>query len=322
MRFCMKQLARWASCQVTLGFIGLVGLVAGCKTDVHSQLLERELRLQEDQIYCLQDKLENKCYQLDQLADENASLKRQLGIVDSGPAGLAPSPTAPANAARSPTPAAPLLVPPTVEVPPIGGGNDDGPSFSPPAVRPGRSPTRGEPLPNPGGIAPPTLEGVPPLPQESGGRGASRPIRQLSFVESVAGEGTLTHLVINRAKTLCYDANGDGVSEGLTLVVEPRDADERLVAVAGDLTVTVYEPPQHAQQTNLGQPLAQWTIPAAEAMRHFRRTSRARGLHFVLPWPAAAPRSRQVRVVTQLTRFDGSQLEAEAVTSVRSAGVD
>jgi len=323
MRFCRKQRAQRASWQATLATIGLVGLIAGCKTDVHSQLLERELRLQEDQIYGLQDKLESKCFQLGQLADENASLRRQLGIVDSSPAGMPGRPlTAPANAARGPTPAAPLLVPPAVEVPPIGSGNDDGPSFNPPATRPNRGPASGEKLPNPSGIAPPTLEGVPPLPQESGGRGASRPIRQLSFVESVAGEGTLTHLVINRAKTLCYDANGDGVSEGLTLVVEPRDADERLVAVAGDLVVTVYEPPQHAQQTNLGQPLAQWTIPAAEAMRHFRRTSRARGLHFVLPWPAAAPRSRQVRVVTQLTRFDGSQLEAEAVTSVRSAGVD
>ena len=44
-----------------LGGSGLIGLVTGCKTDVHSQLLERELRLQEDQIYCLQDKLESKC---------------------------------------------------------------------------------------------------------------------------------------------------------------------------------------------------------------------------------------------------------------------
>lgn len=299
---------------VMLGGSSLIGLVTGCKTDVHSQLLERELRLQEDQIYCLQDKLESKCYQLDQLADENASLRRQLGIVDNGPAGMPAAAAAPA-ASRGPTPAAPLLVPPAVEVPPIG-ADDDGPSFSPPTTPSGGN----EKLPPPGGIAPPTLEGVPPLPQESGSRGASRPIRQLSFAESVAGEGMLTHLVINRSKTLCYDANDDGISEGLTLVVEPRDSDERLVAVAGDLAVTVYEPPLQAQQTELGRPLAQWSIPAAEAMRHFRRTSRARGLHFVLPWPAAAPHSRQVRVVTQLTRFDGSQLEAEAVASLQSAG--
>lgn len=320
MRYCGRQpaeVAGWAAMAVV---IGLLGLIPGCKTDVHSQLLERELRLQEDQIYCLQDKLENKCYQLDQLNDENASLRRQLGIVDNDPAGMSPGPTS-SRPARGPTPAEPLLVPPAVELPSISGG-DDGPSFSPPAARSGSPRARGETLPNPGGIAPPTLEGVPPLPQESGSRGAGRPIRQLSFSESVAGEGTLTHLVINRTKTLCYDADGDGISEGLTLVVEPRDADERLVAVAGDLAVTVYEPPHNAQQTVPGQPLASWAIPAAEAMRHFRRTSRARGLHFVLPWPAAAPHSRQVRVVTQLTRFDGSQLEAEAVASVRSAGVD
>jgi hypothetical protein len=320
MRLCTWLSAHRVGWIAMLGGSSLIGLVTGCKTDVHSQLLERELRLQEDQIYCLQDKLESKCYQLDQLADENASLRRQLGIVDSSPAGMPAKASAPASS-RGPTPAAPLLVPPAIEVPAIG-GTDDGPSFSPPASRSGSPSSGGEKLPTPGGIAPPTLEGVPPLPQESGSRGASRPIRQLSFVESVADEAALTHLVINRSKTICYDANDDGISEGLALVVEPRDADERLVAVAGDLAVTVYEPPLQAQQTDPGRPLAQWNIPAAEAMQHFRRTSRSRGLHFVLPWPAAAPGSRQVRVVAQLTRFDGSQLETETVASVQSAGVD
>jgi len=310
--------ARWAGRRpLACGYV-LLAICGGCKTDVHSQLLERELRMQEDQIYSLQDKLENKCYQVNQLADENASLRRQLGIVDAGPGGSR-SAAAATQPPRSPTPAEPLLVPPEVTVPSIGA--DDGPSFSPPPAGAGRPADR-EKLPTPGSIAPPTLEGVPPLPQESGSRGAGRPIRQQSFVESGMAEDGLTHLVINRAETLCYDADGDGVSEGLTLVVEPRDADERLVAVAGSLAVTVYEPPQNAQQLGPGQPLAAWTIPAAEAARHFRRTSRTRGLHLVLPWPAEAPRSRQVRVMTQLTRADGSQLEAEAVAGVRSARVD
>ena len=61
-------------------------LVAGCKTDLNQQLLERELRMQEDQIYLLQDELQSKAARLERAVGENSSLKRQLGIADSGPA--------------------------------------------------------------------------------------------------------------------------------------------------------------------------------------------------------------------------------------------
>ena len=99
-------------------------LICGCKSDVHHQLLERELRLQEDQIYCLQDKLQTQYYELDTLTDENASLRKQLGIIDDSSLNTKmPS--------RAPT--QPLLVPPQVEVPSFGGSggssNDNGPVF-------------------------------------------------------------------------------------------------------------------------------------------------------------------------------------------------
>ena len=62
----------------------LVGslMAPGCKSDISQQLLERELRMQEDQIYLLQDEIQEKCSRLDRVAAENRSLKKQLGIVD------------------------------------------------------------------------------------------------------------------------------------------------------------------------------------------------------------------------------------------------
>ena len=62
----------------------LVGslMAPGCKSDISQQLLERELRMQEDQIYVLQDEIQEKCARLDRVAAENRSLKKQLGIVD------------------------------------------------------------------------------------------------------------------------------------------------------------------------------------------------------------------------------------------------
>ena len=290
-------------------------LICGCKSDVHHQLLERELRLQEDQIYCLQDKLQTQYYELDTLTDENASLRKQLGIVDDSSSNTRVS---------SPTSAQPLLVPPQVDVPSFdGGGNNSsssGPVFGADSPSTSGSQKSSNNLPNPSGdMAPPTLEGVPPLPQDSGNRGASRPIRQLSFAESVGHQSDLTHLVINHEKTVCYDADGDGFPEGVTLVVEPRDADERLVTTAGDIYVAAYEPTATAQEARLGRQFAEWTIPAAKAHQHFRRTSRARGLHFVLPWPTTAPETTPIRIAVQLTQFDGSTIETEAIAQLDSA---
>jgi hypothetical protein len=289
--------------------------IGGCKSDVHHQLLERELRLQEDQIYCLQDKLQTQYYELDTLEDENTSLRKQLGIVDTSPNSIKKVP--------SPTPTQPLLVPPQVDVPGFDGGDSSdttGPVFGadPQSTFDGQK--NSDSLPSPTSeMTPPSLEGVPPLPQDSSKKGATRPIHQLSFAESVGHQSDLTHLVINHAKTKCYDANGDGAPEGVTLVIEPRDADERLVTTAGDIFITAFEPTAKAQQSDLGRQFAVWTIPAAKAHQHFRRTSRARGLHFVLPWPTEAPVATPIRVEVQLTQFDGTIIQTEAIAKLESA---
>jgi hypothetical protein len=282
--------------------------------------------MQEDQIYILQDELQEKCARLDRAATENQSLKRQLGIVDPDASlptrtSVPPGVAAPARLpARLPTPAppaiaAPSLVPPAITlpeptgVPPV--GESDGPSFAPG----GSSPA--QPVP-PATIAPPSLDGVPPLPNEPNARGAAAPdptIKRLSHEESLSAEGQITHLVINPSKTECFDGNGDGRSDGLAVVFEPRDADERLVTAAGDVSITAFDPA--AGGAGEGVRIASWEIPSAQAMSHFRRTSRARGLHFALPWQGTPPAGDHVRIFVRLTTFDGKPFEADATVRVR-----
>ena len=294
-------------------------LLAGCKSDLNQQLLERELRYQEDQIYQLQDELQEKCARLDRMAGENTSLRRQLGVADNDP-GVAPR----ANPSRPrPASAAPGLVPPAIEVPDLP-----------------RSPAAPA-----GPLAPPALDGVPPLPTRSevGPTGreptpalpvsdgeplalppaaavvdpAARPasvfvpaadVRRLSFDASSAAA---THLVVNAERTVCMDGDGDGVSEGLKVVCEPRDAEERLVPAAGDVEIAVFGPAGGAG------PFAQWRIPAAEAANAFRRTSRDRGLLFTLPWQSPPPAGDHVRVAVRLVPPGGEPLEADATIATR-----
>ncbi|NBW87486.1 MAG: hypothetical protein EBR23_11850, partial [Planctomycetia bacterium] len=84
--------------------------LAGCKSDLSQQLLERELRYQEDQIYQLQDELQEKCARLERATGENASLRRQLGVGDES------APTTPRRSRPGIKPAAP--VPPAITIPP------------------------------------------------------------------------------------------------------------------------------------------------------------------------------------------------------------
>jgi hypothetical protein len=298
--------------------VAVLIMVCGCKTDISQQLLERELRMQEDQIYLLQDELQDKCFRLDRIASENTSLKKQLGIVDpdaslprniSLPPGVAAPARAPQVAPQMAPPA--LTLPEPVGVPPVGSGSgpstSDGPRFAPPASS---AP--------PASIAPPALDGVPPLPIVPGERGAADPsVRRLSHEESLAVEGQISHIVVNPSKTECFDGNGDGASDGLAIVFEPRDADERLVTAAGDVTIKALDPAAADPAGDEGACIATWEIPAADALAHFRRTSRARGLHFRLPWQAAAPSADHVRIHVRLTTFDGKSFETEATVRSR-----
>ena len=292
-------------------------LMVGCKSDLNQQLLERELRYQEDQIYQLQDELQEKCARLERVAGENTSLRRQLGVAENDPA-VAPR----ANPARPrPAAAAPGLVPPAIEVP-------DLPRSAPPAPLAPPALDGVPPLPRRSDIGPPASGATPALPVSDGEPlalppaaavvdPAARPasafvpagdVRRLSFDASAAAA---THLVVNADRTACIDADGDGVSEGLKLVCEPRDAEARLVPAAGDVEIAVFDPGEG------GGPLAQWRVPAAEAATAFRRTSRDRGLQFSFPWPAAPPTGEHVRVAVRIVPPGGTPLEADATIRVR-----
>ncbi len=312
----------------SLAILAVVG-TAGCKSDLNQQLLERELRYQEDQIYQLQDELQEKCARLERMSGENTSLRRQLGVSDSDPA--AGPRTAPVRPRSGGTPA-PVLVPPAIEVPdapqPSGG----------PAV--------------PGGLLPPALEGVPPLPQTGSGgpvqsgaaaptpapageplalppptEAAARPLDagdaagqtwRLSF--ETADTGRATRVVINPRQTACVDADSDGTSEGISVVFEPRDEAERLVAVAGDVTIAVYDVSAADRVTAESVPIARLDVPTAQALASFRRTSRNRGMQFSLRWPGNPPAGSHVRVAVRLAMPDGSALEADATIAVRDGG--
>lgn len=275
--------------------------LAGCKSDLNQQLLERELRYQEDQIYQLQDELQDKCVRLDSLAGENSSLRRQLGVSDDD------SVTRPRGRPRPAS--APVAVPPALQIPE--------------AIR--------APAPGGGGLAPPALDNIPPLPVKPSSSSSSPEPTPLSLpepAEAVAvpvappagpppatvpvaydqplADGRPVRLVINAAATACFDDNGDGSSDGIAVTFEPRDADEKLVPAEGSVSIALYD------VAAAEAPIATWTIPSGQAATHFRRTTRLRGMHFPLRWNGVPPTGDHVRVVVSVSSPDGTSLEADA----------
>ena len=309
------------SCLAVVAFLTTVG----CRSDFNQQLLERELRLQEDQIYHLQDELYDKCSRLDLVAAENLSLKKQLGIADFPESSRRPTPAqSSASGMKSVDP--PALAPPLIEdLPPpprSNGTTEQGLSFGVPETSEDSISTET-----------PVLEGVPPLPMKGGSspndiNGTSgnvtetdeSMVKQLSYDQSVVAGSTVSHLVLNREKTECLDSDHDGISEALTVVFEPRDKDERLVSTVGDVSIAVYAPSASTtafDSAGEGNRIALWEIPANEAARHFRRTSEHRGLHFVRPWEHALPNADHVRVFVRMTTFEGEVFETQGTVETR-----
>lgn len=360
-------------------------LLVGCQSHhLNSQLLERELRLQEDQIYRLQDVLDEKCARLEYVVQENASLKRQLGYGGSEPVKARTSPSSGRASRGGGGSAAPSFVPPTIEL------SDPGPPSKLPAART---------LPAP--AAPPVLEGVPPLPQGSatgsGAGGGDAPpasglvpevtvpsqgiyepdesesapsasgfddgpsfapafvspqasapgrldvtdrqasvlqsparavengeIQQLSYVaeDEAADESTqavplippptdvrIERIEINRGETQVVDTDANGTADALAVVFEPRDLQERLIGVTGDVVVTVREAASAATASS-------WTITASDAASTFRSTTRSRGLRFLLPWQGGPSRGFTGTVHVRFTTQDGRSFEAESPVSL------
>jgi len=313
---CLWRTCRWMS------IVMAVGVAVGCKSDLNQQLLERELRYQEDQIYQLQDELQEKCARLDSVASENTSLRRQLGVGDTDPVGR----TRPARPTPA-TPAAPIAVPPAIQVPPA---ISVPPAINvPPAIQvpdAGRPPAAAPRVP--GGLAPPALDNIPPLPvkpssvtepiplslpapADAAAKPAPAPVAVPVAYDQPLSEGRPVRLVVNSATTACFDDNGDGRSDGINVTFEPRDAAEKLVPAPGAVSIAVFE------TADPSTPLATWTIPATQAEAHFRRTTRLRGMHFPLRWTGVPPMGDHVRVVVQLTGADGSVLDTDATVPAR-----
>jgi hypothetical protein len=295
---------------VALG-ASLLLAAAGCRTDPNTVLLERELRLQEDEIFRLRDCLEDCQAALESARRKSAALEQGSGDgvpgIDLSLGGAVPDETPGRDEAPGFAPPAPARpMPPSVEL--------EEPAGSEPA--PSR---RSEPRQTPGSTAAPSdgseLEEAPRWSPSSGAAGSGSLPQPLDGGAARGGADStqVARVLVNRALSGGFDADGNSGDEGVIVVVEPRDRQDRYLAAPGDVAVVLLDPTLDAR-------IARWDFSAAETARMFHDSTFGRGMQLEMTWPGEPPKNRDLHVFVRYSTADGRQLDVDQPIRVEPGG--
>jgi hypothetical protein len=259
----------------------------GCRTapyvGAHIESLNAEYRQLEDYVYCLED--------------ENARLKQELDDLEQnydrvrrGEAPLRPSPyrrrTEPS---ASPSGTGPNLEPPMIELP-----------GTPSSTPPNRS-ILNKPTDEPSGsldLVPPAVELPAPLvPKETS---APQPPRK-------PADSKITHITLNPTLTGGTDLDGRPGDDGLSVVIEPRNAASQYVPEAGVVSIVVLDPSQQGDAARI----ARWDFNLSTMREKLQSTGAADGIRLQMPWPANPPQTSPLHLFVRYETADGRRLQAD-----------
>lgn len=271
-----------------------VPLLSGCGLRHYQrELLERDLRWQEDELYRLTAAVEDLQDQLDAARRENEVL-REDGA-DCAPAPGAETVPAPRGEPRTD-------IPPSAPEIELGVPSEDGGETlrRPPSsieVPPYDGPPQFDPLP------PAEGESVPAEIDPSQGDPTTRAPRTWPQVSEIT---------LNRLLTGGHNKDGRFGDEGLLVVVEPRDVTGQVVPVPGRISFVLLDPACRGRAARV----ARWDFSEAEVQRRFRQGVFGKGLRFELPWPNRPPQHGQLKLYVRMTLPDGQQLAADKAVTI------
>jgi hypothetical protein len=285
----------------------MLSVFAGCRTDPAIPILERELRLKEDEIYRLRATV-------DELQEENAQTdrRRSSGASDSRtsdgpkpPAMELPSQPTDKVPESLKTPAG-MKLPPELEVP----EGIEGPSKPSPSRKESQPLTRESQADGPSlGMSPPGTAARPPrvLPVSREDAVPMTPSSDNRRVVSIA---------LNRTMTGGIGAEDRSGDSGLLVVVEPRDREGRSVDAPAAMCVVVLDPAAQGEAVRV----ARWDFSAAETTAMFRRSGSTAAIHLTMTWPHGPPKHNNLRLFVRYMTADGRKLQAEQAIEVALPG--
>ena len=292
--------------RLTTAVVVCLALV-GCRTNRAQELLERELRHQEDHIYHLEDKLksaEEMIAALEQQHDGHAhgttsgatstdrpsSSRTRLWGTESTPRTTEPRGSELPNEE---------LRPPQIKLE----GAEQAPPFRglPEYAPPDPSRPEGE---NPGPAMP--LR-IPALPTATGdAKSAEAPSDSSTATDTELTDLQVAQITLNPELTGPWNADGVAAVDGVRVVIEPRASGGQIVPVPGKVSIVLMDPALEGSAARV----ARWDFSLPDSADHFGRVPSG-GMQFELRWPQRPPSSAIVSLHVRYTTSDGRKLDAE-----------
>ncbi|HWA96941.1 MAG TPA: hypothetical protein VG713_00545 [Pirellulales bacterium] len=285
--------------------VASVGLLAtGCRNNAAQELLERDLRRQEDQIFALESKLAE--YQaLLEAAQCGSGPINQTTIAEPSPASSAPSMRR------------------IEEIPARRGAGGD--TFTPPVIE---LPEQAPPFRAPPEIQPPD-PGIPDgeLPAVRGSSTAVPPAQppgidlQLASASPRAAEpvipepsvpGEITGIGVNPRVTRGYAVDERPGDDGVTVLIEPRGVNGKPSDTPTQMSIVVMDPALVGEASRV----ARWDFTESEIADRWRSSPDGKGWRFDLRWPTAPPKHSQLVAHIRCMKGDGTKLDAEAPITI------
>jgi hypothetical protein len=311
-----------------LALCGVLLVIVGCKSSGQTDLVEREMRQQEDQIYAMQDYLNNYQQLLCQARAENESLKQQLGEGQStasspslapksepGKSRLKPPPHAPTPPSRQMNgpqlgePETPPVVPKlemgNPDVPPLrdtsaqdgGRFDDDSETIAAAADRPESVVQRADyesPIKKPTNTAPANVAHKTPVDQELPAS-PEQPRQVLLQGQVVAGDAdNCPHVLVD---------------------VTPQLADGQPVDYRGSLSLLILDPYGEGSTVSL----ARWDFTADELDQTVLKTTDGPTLEFPLQLPSGVPIDKPLELWARLLPENGKKILTHATLDLSRA---
>lgn len=131
-----------------------------------------------------------------------------------------------------------------------------------------------------------------------------------------ATDTLVTHLFLNSLHTGGIDLDGRPGDDGLSVVLQPRNAAGQFVPLPGKVTVALLDPQKQGEAARIGR----WTFIPDEIEPAINSSGDVDGIHLEVPWPGPIPESSALRLFVRYETADGRKIEADREIHVKLAG--
>lgn len=129
---------------------------------------------------------------------------------------------------------------------------------------------------------------------------------RISSAVQVVSDKRVVELAFNPALTRAISFDDDSQDDGLYVVLQPRNEQGQVVAIAAAVSVEVLDPSRDISNTIIGQ----WHYTASEVQGKIQPMGSKQGIHLTLPWNGPNPKSDRVTVVATYQFENGRKLVA------------